>query len=221
MPPRPAQELHDGQRAKIQSEKAHINNKIVAIKAGEVEKPRIDPRAVLPGYMLSLTGGYEYRTYWFEIFETVRKVLLVGVPSMFPDRGGSMQLFWGLLVCFTTFGAYMLYAPFVDHTNDKLAVLAQLQIFLTLLSSLALRMTPPDEFISSLVTVLLFVVPLSGIVLETPLLDTLGRLGGKLIGTIKLKPPAMKVKAQTSPNPMPMDGDLSAAAAVMGADLNA
>ena len=148
-------------------------------------------------------------------------MLLVGVPSTFPDRGGSMQLFWGLLVCFTTFGAYMLYAPFVDHTNDKLAVLAQLQIFLTLLSSLALRMTPPDEFISSLVTVLLFVVPLSGIVLETPLLDTLGRLGGKLIGTIKLKPPAMKVKAQTSPNPMPMDGDLSAAAAVMGADLNA
>ena len=55
--------------------------------------------------MLKLTGGYEYRTYWFELFETVRKVLLVGIPSTFPGRGGTAQLFWGLLICFASFGA--------------------------------------------------------------------------------------------------------------------
>ena len=42
--------------------------------------------------------------YWFEIFEMIRKVLIVGVPAAFPDRGGSLQLVWGLLVCFVTFG---------------------------------------------------------------------------------------------------------------------
>ena len=46
-------------------------------------------------------------TDWFELFETVRKVLIVGVPSTFTGRGGIEQLFWGLLVCFSTFGAYM------------------------------------------------------------------------------------------------------------------
>ena len=34
--------------------------------------------------MQKLTSGYEYRIYWFELFETVRKVLLVGVPCVFP-----------------------------------------------------------------------------------------------------------------------------------------
>ena len=66
-------------------------------------------------------------------------MLIVGVPSVFPDRGGTAQLFWGLLVCFSTFGAYMMYAPFVEDSDDMLSQLAQLQIFLTLLSSLSLR----------------------------------------------------------------------------------
>ena len=39
-------------------------------------KPRIEAEEVLPGYMLKLTGGYEYRTYSFELFETIRKVAL-------------------------------------------------------------------------------------------------------------------------------------------------
>ena len=28
----------------------------------DVEKPRLDPTELLPGYMLRLTGGYKYRT---------------------------------------------------------------------------------------------------------------------------------------------------------------
>ena len=56
----------------------------------------------------------------------------------------------------------MMYAPFIEDSDDKLSQLAQLQIFLTLLSSLALRSTPPDAFVGSLVTVVLFLVPLIG-----------------------------------------------------------
>ena len=46
--------------------------------------------------------------YWFELFEMIRKVLLVGVPATFPDRGGNLQLVWGLLVCFISAGMYMM-----------------------------------------------------------------------------------------------------------------
>ena len=179
--------------------------------------------------------------YWFELFETSRKVLLVGVPSIFPDRGGTAQLFWGLLVCFATFGksratikpcsprvpsslhqclsrpagAYMMYAPFVEDSDDKLAQLAQLQVFLTLLSSLSLRAVPPSEFVASLVTVILFLVPLIGVALETPLFDVVGELRGALSGmfvklfpNINLTPPPFigaadnaKEKQDNSSNP--------------------
>ena len=85
------QELADAHMEKLTQEMKFIGNKEVINKE---EKPRIEPEDVLPGYMLKLTGGYEYRTYWFELWETVRKVLIVGVPSTFTDRGGTSQLFW-------------------------------------------------------------------------------------------------------------------------------
>lgn len=67
-----------------------------------------------------------------------------------------------------------MYAPFVEDSDDQLSQLAQLQIFLTLLSSLALRATPPSELVGNMVTVVLFLVPCIGIALETPLLEVVG-----------------------------------------------
>ena len=101
------QELQDARIAHVEQEKTYINNvERVIVKTSEVMRARIKPEDVLPGYMLKLTGGYEYRTYWFELFETIRKVLIVGVPSTFPDRGGTAQLFWasdqGLQICSRT-----------------------------------------------------------------------------------------------------------------------
>lgn len=134
---------------------------------------RVDASAVLPGYMLKLTGGYEYRTFWFEAFECLRKVLLVGVPAMFPNRGGAVQLIWGLMVCFLTFGAYMLYAPFVKDSDDTTSQLAQAQIFLSLVASIGLRLTPPDATLGSVVTVCFFIIPIFALFMETPIADEL------------------------------------------------
>ena len=87
-----------------------------------------------------------------------------------------------------------MYAPYIEDSDDKLSQLAQLQIFLTLLSSLSLRALPPSPFVSNLVTVVLFMVPLLGLALETPLLEVLGQAKaklGELIAKIfpNLKPP--------------------------------
>jgi len=176
------QELEDARIALLEEDKKYISSKApVAVRAGEPTRPRINPEDVLPGYMLKLTGGYEYRTYWFEIFESVRKVLIVGVPATFADRGGIAQLFWGLLVCSGTFGSYMMYAPFIEDSDDKLSQLAQLQIFLTLVSSLSLRAdTDGSGTVASLVTIVLFIVPVLGLALETPLLEVLGQGKAKL-----------------------------------------
>merc|ERR1711988_486696 len=135
------------------------------------DAPEIEAAAVLPGYMVKLIGAYDPRCYWFELFECLRKVLLVGVPACFPDRGGNAQLVWGLLVCFVTFGAYMYFEPFVKVSDSHLSQIAQAQIFLTLVSSIGLRLTPPDETLAHIISVLLFFIPAIALFQETPLFD--------------------------------------------------
>ena len=90
-----------------------------------------------------------------------------------------------------------MYAPFIEDSDDKLSQLAQLQIFLTLLSSLALRAVPPSEVVGQLVTVILFLVPLIGVALETPLLEVLGQAFTVIRGAFvklfpNLKPPTFE-----------------------------
>ena len=52
----------DQNQKELEASKQYVNDKEVNIKAGQPEKPRLDPKDLLPGYMLRLTGGYEYRT---------------------------------------------------------------------------------------------------------------------------------------------------------------
>jgi hypothetical protein len=68
-----------------------------------------------------------FRRYGFEIFECFRKLALVGAPVFFSPQGSASQLIFGLLVCFLTFGGYMLYAPYVDAKDDRLAQICQVQ----------------------------------------------------------------------------------------------
>ena len=58
------------------------------------------------------------RTYWFEIFECVRKILLVGLPIFCPP-GSPGQLILGQLICFITYGLYALFAPYVEDIYDR------------------------------------------------------------------------------------------------------
>lgn len=76
-----------------------------------------------------VSAGYELRTAWFEVFEMFRKLLLLGVAAAFPT-GSLTQLIYGLIICFVSFGAFMLLAPYEDDGEDQLAQLAQLQVFL-------------------------------------------------------------------------------------------
>jgi hypothetical protein len=91
-------------------------------------------REETPDYVRKLVGGFEYRIYWYELIECARKLLLVGAPVFF-DPPGSMQIIYGLLVCFLTFGANAWFQPYSDPTDDQLASLCQLVIFFSLLAS--------------------------------------------------------------------------------------
>ena len=66
-----------------------------------------------------------------------------------------------------------MYAPFILDSDDQLQQLAQLQIFLTLVASIGLRMTPPDVTVGAIATVCLYGVPIFAIFMETPLASEL------------------------------------------------
>ena len=127
-------------------------------------------RGGLPGALKKLTNGYEMRTYWFEIFECVRKILLILLPIFFEEESPE-QLTCGLIVCFITFGSYMMYAPFIDDGDDLLSQVCQLQIFFSLLSAIVLKTNPNSAAMGYILPIMILIPPLAAVVFECGLLE--------------------------------------------------
>ena len=108
------------------------------------------------GGLSKLTDGYALKVYWFEVFECVRKICLIGLPIFF-DPGSSTQLITGLLVCFISFGMYASYEPYVEKSDDQLSKVCQVSLFFSLVSSIALKMEP-DGSADTLAGLLLFML---------------------------------------------------------------
>ena len=124
------------------------------VKLGQAEHQKIRKNNLGNGGLPKLTGGYEMRVYWFEIFECVRKICLVGLP-VFVEPGSSAQLIVGLLVCFISYGMYASYEPYVKDSDDWLSKVCQLSLFFSLVSSIALKLES-DSSTEALGTLLLF-----------------------------------------------------------------
>ena len=63
------------------------------------------------------------------------------MPVFFQPSGTDSQLIYGLMICFVSFGAYVHFDPYEDRGNDAVARLCQMQIFFSLLASVALTST--------------------------------------------------------------------------------
>ena len=125
----------------------------------------------LPPYLLRLTAGYECKYAWFEVFEMARKLALIGLAVFF-ESGSLSQVAYGLIICFTSFGMFMLWSPYQDQGEDRLAQLAQVQIFVALVASVILRADPSKQSTANLdiiLTVMLFCPILLALFLVTPL----------------------------------------------------
>ena len=149
------------------SEKARVEQQLL-----DLENEGNTLNAQLPDFMRKLTSGYSKRAFFFEVIECFRKLAMVCMPVFFPI-GSVSQLIFGLLVCFITFGAYSTFEPYQEKKNNQLALLAQGQIFFSLLSSIALKFdsfnVTSNQNMDVLLTILM-VMPFSlFFILETPL----------------------------------------------------
>jgi len=133
--------------------------------------------ATLPDYVKKLTSGYKMRNAGFEIIECFRKLALVCMPVAFKP-GSVAQLLFGLITCFVTFGLYTNIAPYEEPQANVLAQACQVQIFFTLLSSIALKFdagkSDASERNMDIMLTILFFLPLSlTVLLRTPLVKLL------------------------------------------------
>ena len=145
----------------------------------ELEHEDMAERAALPSSVSKLLKGYELRVCWFEIFECVRKLAVACLPVFFQPSGSASQLLFGLMVCFMCFGAYVHFDPFEDRGNDAVARLCQVQIFFSLLSSVALSFSDDENagsYIDTLLVMLWFLPVTLAVVLESPLKSVVSAL---------------------------------------------
>ena len=145
----------------------------------ELEHEDFAERAALPSSVSKLLKGYELRVCWFEIFECVRKLAVACLPVFFQPSGSASQLLFGLMVCFLAFGAYVHFDPFEDRGNDAVARLCQVQIFFSLLSSVALSFGEDENagsYIDVLLVMLWFLPVTLAVVLESPLKQVVSEL---------------------------------------------
>jgi len=111
----------------------------------------------------------------FDIFDCGRKMALVALPIFLPADSPE-QLTLGLILCFVTFGMYMMYAPFIDDGDDFLSQICQMQIFFSLLSTIILKTEPNSPVMAVILPILICFPPISGFILESGVLDELKKI---------------------------------------------
>ncbi|GMI40527.1 hypothetical protein TeGR_g4099, partial [Tetraparma gracilis] len=96
------------------------------------------------GRMKFLYQAYEPKCWWFEVFETLRRLLLTG-GQIILNPGTPSQIVLNLIICIFSMKMYAKYNPFVNAKADKLAEIAQYQLFFTMLAALCIKVDISEE----------------------------------------------------------------------------
>ena len=84
----------------------------------------------------------------------VRKLVVVGLPCIFPT-GSVSQLFFGVLVCFLTWGILLYVRPYERASDGLIASTSQFSLFCTIGASMLLKTNSDSPVIDGVLTTLL------------------------------------------------------------------
>ncbi|GMI38133.1 hypothetical protein TeGR_g10821 [Tetraparma gracilis] len=119
------------------SEEAGLKKAIEERKRLELGDPGLASLAFLYSY-------YEPRCWWYEVFETLRRLLLTG-GLLFVSPGSAAQIAVSLMMSIASTRVLAGYKPFADSANDALAEAVQWQLYLTMFGSLLIRVNVDGE----------------------------------------------------------------------------
>ena len=85
-----------------------------------------------------LYESYQPKYWYFEVFETLRKLSLTGF-LVFLFNGQELQVLVALLICMIGLRIYAIAQPFISPTANDLVQVTQFQLLLTIMAALAIR----------------------------------------------------------------------------------
>jgi len=86
---------------------------------------------------------YHPETWWWEVFETIRRISLTGALMVFKE-GSVLQLFLGVTICVLSLMMYSNHMPFIRHRDSLVAIFTQLEIYFVLIMGILLTMVQKD-----------------------------------------------------------------------------
>ena len=132
-------------------ERAELMKLLGSEELGRVDKKRKHLLNSLTVKAKKLTNGYTDQAYFFEVFECLRKIALVGIPVL-TDPGSVEQRAFGMVICFFTTCLLSYFNPYVDEGDNFLAVLAQFEIAITLICAMVLEKIPGSPAVDIIMT---------------------------------------------------------------------
>ena len=89
--------------------------------------------------MSFLYENYQPKYWWFEVFETLRKLSLTGF-LVFLAPGTGLQIVIAIMITIFSLVVYVSLKPFQDPYANKLAIVAQCQLLVTIFCALAIKL---------------------------------------------------------------------------------
>ena len=96
-----------------------------------------------------LFAAYRPKMWWFEIFDTARRLMLTGVLGTINPGTGS-QLIAGMLISGISCGVYAWFKPYISKRDNIMGIMANVQIYLVMIVALALKQQQTLQEIESL-----------------------------------------------------------------------
>jgi len=96
-----------------------------------------------PKHLKFLYGAYAAELYWFEIFETLRRLALSGGLVVW-GNGTIMQVVASVLICLLSIKMYTYFQPFESRSDNLMQEVAQYQLFFVLFTALLIQATTAE-----------------------------------------------------------------------------
>ncbi|GMH89826.1 hypothetical protein TL16_g11577 [Triparma laevis f. inornata] len=130
-----------------------------------------------------LYKNYEPQTYDFEVFETLRKLMLTG-GLVFLKPGTGAQIVIAMLMCMAAMKVYAAKRPFIDPDIDTLSEAAQYQLYFVMFSALLMRVNLDGESLQDQKAMDYMMLAIQGLAPATMILS---KLVGICQGNVKEK----------------------------------
>jgi len=96
------------------------------------------------GRLAFLFANYEPNCWSFEVFESLRRLILTG-GQVFLSPGTASQIVISMCICLGSMRVYAQYTPFINVKHDRLAEIAQWQTFFTMFAALCIKVDITSE----------------------------------------------------------------------------